>query len=66
MHERTSRTGTEATLSTRDRMALIQSSWSRTERRRRRELAAFLQKRLAWQLALDTVKCQGAVEAAHA
>ena len=38
------------------RLALAQSSWSSAERRRRRELAAFLQRRLAWQIALDTSK----------
>lgn len=37
------------------RLALVQSAWSHAERRRRRELAAFLQRRLAWQIALDTV-----------
>lgn len=36
------------------RLALVQSAWSHAERRRRRELAAFLQRRLAWQIALDT------------
>lgn len=38
------------------RLALVQSSWSQAERRRRRELASFRQRRLAWQLALETTK----------
>ena len=36
-----------------NRLALVQAAWTQVERRRRRELASFLQRRLAWQLSLD-------------
>jgi hypothetical protein len=49
-------TATLNSLSYAQRLAIAQSAWSSTERRRRRSLAVFMQRRLAWQIALDTAK----------